>query len=175
MAMTRDLGSGLEAREHDEAVGCGVAPDALGLDSGHRLGPWNFVQPEDSGARRVADFLRAFDSTGEESKCRRAADAIAGMDASGRPIGDVARGGDSRFVRDGTFDNVQQLVADVTVYRQLHPGFETRQDRAALSLWVGPKLFHRQSEAPQAPLDIGDPNRFGRRVLRSHGLPPALA
>src|SRR5437879_688036 len=68
-----------------------------------------------------------------------------GVDAPVRPIAHVPGRYDSKVVRYGSLDDVEQFVPDVPMTRQLRASFDARDDRPSLRLRVLPETLHADS------------------------------
>src|SRR5579875_460958 len=141
MAMACDGGTGLEARQQDEAPRRVIAPDSFDANSGNPFFPGDIAQAEDLSLGRVADLVGRFQTAGKKAEHGGAVAAVAGMYTSARPVTDVAGIQHAAFVEACSFDSIEQFVADVPMHRELPIGPKPRQYGLALRGGIGPQIL----------------------------------
>src|SRR4029077_4914434 len=146
--MRRERRPRLKARHQRTALGGLVFPDPLLPDLWARLDPGQLAQREDLRRRRALPVGGGLDIPGENSQHRRAVRDRDGMDTAVGTVTHIPSGPRPGLVRDGAFDDKDQLVADVPMEGELRAGREASH--------LGPSLRRRvlpeELEADSGPI-----------------------
>src|SRR5439155_600308 len=102
---------------------------------------------------------------------RRAVLRRHGVHATVRPVVHVARGHRARFVGFGPFDDEDQLIARVTMERELGVGLDARHDGPSLAFRVLPDALRPDPGLPFLPWEVADRDDLRHWSLRGrHGV-----
>src|SRR5713226_462729 len=157
--MPRESGPRLEARQQRAALVELVLPDPLLAYARARLDPRELTQREDLRGRRTALFGDdRLNAAGDDRENRRSVPGRYGVNTPIWPVAHIpGRHGPER-IRDGAFDDEDQLVADVPMKRKLRVRLDARHDGPSLGLRIRPKALLADARLPLLPWKIADGN-----------------
>src|SRR5438128_4926912 len=156
--MSRERGPGLEACQQRAALIELVLPDPLLADARACLEPRELTQREDLRGRRAASLGDRLNAAGDERENRRSVPRRYGVNTPIWPVAHIpGRHGPER-IRDGAFDDEDQLVADVPMKRKFRVRLDSRHDRSSLGLRIRPQALLAAAQLPLLPWKIAHGN-----------------